>query len=315
MSLAAMSRCRGEERGAGSRFSRLYAPHFGMFHHHVGGDPLDQISFLADEGFHALEDSGLRGKPVCLQARIGEALARRSMSMGLFTGIADFGRPTFASGDVDLRKRLLGELESAIETARRVGGRYIGVVPGKEVATLPASVQMRHAADTLQFCSDACESHDLVLVLEPIDHGPGRTRLFLRSIQQAAELCRRIGRKSCKLLFDVYQQALGGEDLPRLVTEIRDAIGYVQLADTPGRKEPGTGTLDFGRLFAALDNISYTGILGMEHGNAQPGRRGERAVINAYASIERFYRSRSAFRIAARHSATSRSFRSKTSIE
>jgi hydroxypyruvate isomerase len=299
-----------------SRFSRTYAPHFGMFRHHVGSNPIDQIKFLADEGFSALEDSGLRAKPSGLQARIGRELARRKMSMGLFVGMADFGRPTFASGCVDLRRGVLRDLRSAVETAHRVGGRYLAVVPGKSVPSLPRSVQLRHAVETLQFCADVCETHDLTLLLEPIDHGMGSSRLFLRTADQAAELCRAVGRPSCRLLFDVYQQAVAGENVPRLLVQTSDVLGYVQLADAPGRKEPGTGEIDFQQLLAVLDAIGYRGVFGMEHGNVMPGKAGERAVIEAYRALERWsYRPRAASRTADRQAATSSSVISKTSID
>jgi hydroxypyruvate isomerase len=298
------------------RFSRTYAPHFGMFRHHVGSDPIDQIKFFADEGFGALEDSGLRAKPAGLQARIGEELARQGMSMGLFVGMADFGRPTFASGCVDLRRGVLGELRSAAETARRVGGRYLAVVPGKSVPSLPRSVQLRHAVETLRFCADVCEARDLTLLLEPIDHGPGPSRLFLRTAEQAAELCRAVGRPSCRLLFDVYQHAVAGENLPRLLVQTSDVLGYVQLADAPGRKQPGTGEIDFQQVLTVLDANDYRGVLGMEHGNLLPGKAGERAVIEAYRALERWsYRPRAASRTADRQVATSSALISKTSID
>jgi len=303
-------------RGSGSRFSRKYAPHFGMFRHHVGSDPIDQIKFLADEGFGALEDSGLRAKPARLQACIGEELARQGVSMGLFVGMADFGRPTFASGCVDLRRGVLRDLRSAVETARRVGGRYLAVVPGKSVPSLPRSVQLRHAVETLQFCADVCEAHDLTLLLEPIDHGMGSSRLFLRTAEQAAELCRAVGRPSCRLLFDVYQQAVTGENVPRLLVQTSDVLGYVQLADAPGRKEPGTGEIDFRQLLTVLNGIGYQGVLGMEHGNLMPGKAGERAVIEAYRALEHgSYRPRAASRTADRQAATSSAVISKTSID
>ena len=63
--------------GLSSPFSRRYAPHLGMFPHHAGSDPIDEIKFLADEGFTALEDGGLKAKPARLQAAIGEEAARR----------------------------------------------------------------------------------------------------------------------------------------------------------------------------------------------------------------------------------------------
>jgi hydroxypyruvate isomerase len=270
-----------------SGFARLYAPHFTTFRHHAAGGLVDGVRFLADEGFAAVEECALRARPAIVQSRIGDELARRNIAMGLFTGLADFGRPTFASGRADLRRDVLRELELAVATARRTGGKFLSVVPGKVEAGLPMAIQMRHAADTLNDCADVCEAENLVLVLEPIDHGPGASRLFLRSAMQAAELCRSVARPSCRFLFDVYQQTVVGEDLPRLLAATSDVLGYVQLADFPGRKEPGTGVIDFQRLFAALDAIGYRGFLGMEHGNAHPGREGERAVIDAYQALGR----------------------------
>jgi hydroxypyruvate isomerase len=300
--LPMMNRVFGRDR----RFSRGFAPHLGMFRHHAGNDAVDQVKFLADEGFVALEDSGLRAKPVALQSRIGEELARRQMTMGLFVAVADFSRPTFASGSVDLRNAVLRELRSAVETARRVGGRYLAVIPGKRVPALSPVVQMRHAADTLRCCADLCERHDLTLLLEPIDLGSDSSRLFLRTASQAAELCRTVGRSSCRLLVDVYQQATAGHDVATLLAQTRDVLGYVQLGDCPGRKKPGTGDLDFARLLALLDGIGYPGLLGMEHGKRLPGREGERAVIAAYRALdEAAQRPNPAAVAAARHRSTS----------
>ncbi len=101
-----------------AHFSRDYAPQLGMFHHHAGSDPIDQIRFLADQGFRSIEDTGLRGKAPALQARIGRELARRGMSLACFTGLADFGRPTFASGRRDLGLDVLRELRLAIGNCR-----------------------------------------------------------------------------------------------------------------------------------------------------------------------------------------------------
>lgn len=272
--------------GEGRRFLRAYAPHLGMFRHHAGSDPIDQVKFLADEGFVAIEDGGLRAKPPALQSRIGNELARQGMAMGLFVGLADFGRATFASGSVDLRQLVLRELQSAIDTARRVDGRYLAVIPGKSVPGLSRSVQRRHAADTLQFCADLCETHGLILLLEPTDSGTDSSGLFLRSAKDAAELCRTVARPCCRLLLDVYQHSVAGENVPQLLSRTSDVLGYVQLADSPGRKEPGTGEMDFRELFAALDRFQYRGVLGLEHGNLLPGRRGERAVIDAYAALD-----------------------------
>jgi hydroxypyruvate isomerase len=268
-------------------FRRKFAPHLGMFRHHGGGDPLDQIRFIADAGFHALEDGGFLAKPRRLQSRIGDELARRGLSLGAFTAIADFSRPTFAAAGRDLRQSILCDLKQAIAVAKSVNGQSLTVVPGKRVSNVPWPVQMGRAADTLRFCADVCEREGIVLLLEPIDHCAGSPRLFLQSAAEAIRLCRAVGRSSCRVLLDVYQQTVSGQDLSRLIRESSDVIGYIQLADCPGRKEPGTGAIDFPSMFAAIDRIGYEGILGMEHGNQSPGSQGERLVIESYARVDR----------------------------
>jgi hydroxypyruvate isomerase len=276
----------GSAGGNGSRFGRNYAPHLGLFRHHAGVDPLEQIRFLADEGFRSLEDTGLRAKPIALQRQIGRELTRRGLSLVCFTGVAEFGRPTFASGRPELRQAVLRDLRLAIEAAKRVGARQLSIVPGKRDAVLDPSTQQRNALEMLERCADVCEPRGVTLLLEPIDYGPGHSRLFLRSARDAAALCRSVGRPSCRVLIDVYQQEVAGEDVPGLLPDIADVLGHVQLGDFPGRKEPGSGELDFRKLLATLDAVGYQGALGMEHGTALAGRAGERAVIDAYLALD-----------------------------
>ena len=68
----------------GEVFNLKYAPHAGMFKHHAGDDLIDQINFMADTGFRALEDNGLMARDVAMQKKIGETLQQRGMQMGVF---------------------------------------------------------------------------------------------------------------------------------------------------------------------------------------------------------------------------------------
>jgi hydroxypyruvate isomerase len=273
-------------RRASSRFNRDYAPQPAMFRHHAGVDPVDQIAFLADEGFRSIEDTGLRAKPTALQEKMGRALARRGLALACFTGVADFGRPIFASGRRDLQFEVLRELRHAIDTATRVGGRALSIVAGQGDAILARQQQEWHAIELIHRCADLCEPRGITLLLEPIEHGPGHSRMFLRSAREAVALCRAVARSSCRVLLDIYQQVAAGEDVLRLLTDVGDVLGHVQLGDFPGRKEPGTGELDFSRLLATLDAIDYRRALGMEHGFSMSGKAGERAAIEAYVALD-----------------------------
>ena len=67
-----------------------------------------------------------------------------------------------------------------------------------------------------------------------------------------------------------------------------DEIGYFQIGDNPGRKEPTTGEMNYKNIFRHIYKKGYRGILGMEHGNSMPGKEGEQALIKAYRESDSF---------------------------
>jgi hydroxypyruvate isomerase len=192
------------------------------------------------------------------------------------------GNPTFASGRDDLQRGVLRDKRRAVEVAQRTRARWCAVVPGKLDPRLPLDAQMHHAVDTLQRCVEIVEPAGLTLLLEPIDHGTRRPRLLLHRLEQAHAVCRAIDSPACRILFDVYRQQSRGRDALAALNRVWDQVGYVQVGDFPGRKEPGTGTIDYRRLFSWLAARDYRGLVGAEHGNSQPGKPGERAVCAAY---------------------------------
>jgi hydroxypyruvate isomerase len=67
-----------------------------------------------------------------------------------------------------------------------------------------------------------------------------------------------------------------------------DEIAYLQIGDNPGRKEPTTGEMNYKNIFKHIYDKGYRGVMGMEHGNAKPGKEGEIALINAYRESDGF---------------------------
>ncbi len=257
-----------------------------MFRHHAGDDLLDQIRFMADEGFRVLEDNGLMRRPVRLQERIGLELDRLGMQMGLFIGSADFGNPTFASGRGEFRAAVLRDIRDAIATAKRVNANYFTIVPGRNDLRAPSKLQEARAVETLKICAEMCDTAGLTILLEPLNHWGRHPQMFLHGVSQAARICRSVGEGRCRILFDVYHQQSTQRDVFGAIDRAWHQIGYFQLGDSPGRKEPGTGGFDYQRFFQITDSRGYAGVFGMEHGNAFPGREGERSVIDAYAALD-----------------------------
>ena len=272
----------------GKKFKMKYAPHFGMFKHHAGEDLLDQIKFMADTGFTAMEDNGMMKRPADVQEKIAQQMSRLDMAMGVFVAGFNFEEKNFVTRDKEIRQMLVNEMKKAVEVAKRVNATRCTVVPGAYDKGLEWDYQTANTIDNLKYCAEVCEPSGLVMVLEPLNPWTNHPGLFLTKIPQAYQICRAVGSPSCKILDDLYhQQVTEGNLIPNLEMAW-DEIGYFQVGDNPGRKEPTTGEINYKNIFKHLYDKGYKGIIGMEHGNSRTGKDGEKAVIEAYRACDDF---------------------------
>ena len=278
---------RADEPSAKARpFALKFAPHFGMFRHLAGDDLIDQLKFAADRGFTAWEDNGMIGRPVDLQQKIADEMERLGMELSVISALRGvWNGVNFAGDDQAAREAILQALGKAVEVARRVRATRMTVVPGFEAPKLPAGYQTANCIDLLRRCCDVVEPHGLVMVLEPLNRLTDHPGVFLDESPQAFLLCRAVARPSCKILFDIYHQQVTEGNLIPNIDRCWTEIGYFQCADNPGRNEPGTGEINYARVFAHLISKGYRGAVGMEHGNSERGASGESAVIEAYRKL------------------------------
>lgn len=267
---------------AKTKFQHHYAPHFGMFEASAGKDLIDQLKYMADLGFTALEDNGMMKRPPEVQEKIGRELDRLGMKMGVFVSYADFGNPTFANPTGESRQMLKERMAQALETAKRVQAKWTTVVPGTFVNNMEWDYQTANVIDVLKMMAEICEPSGLVMVLEPLNPWTNHPGCFLTRIPQAYQICKAVGSPSCKILDDLYhQQITEGNLIPNMI-KAWDEIAYIQVGDNPGRREPYTGEINYNHIFKWLKEKGYEGIIGMEHGMSQKGVEGEAILIEAY---------------------------------
>ncbi len=270
-------------------FKLKYAPHFGMFKNHVGEDPIAELRFIADLGFRALEDNGMAAKPVDLQEKIAVEMSRLGLDMGVFVAHKiPWDSSVFATGDADYREGFLKEIRAAVEVAKRVNARWMTVVPGQYDRKLAFDYQTANVIETLKRASDILEPHGLVMVLEPLNPYANHPGMFLSKIPQAYMICKSVDSPSCKILFDIYHQQITEGNLIPNMDMAWSEVGYIQIGDNPGRKEPTTGEINYLNVFRHIHSKGYEGILGMEHGVAGKGKEGEEALVRAYAAVDSF---------------------------
>ena len=268
-------------------FNLDYAFHDGMFRNHAGNDFIEQIKFAHSMGFRSIEDNGMMGRTPEMQKKIGETLASLGMRMGVFVITSDnwHWKTSLTTGKQEFIDRMIKDCKEAVEVAKRCGAKWMTVVPGNYERSLSFEYQTANVINALRKASAILEPHGLVMVLEALSDNPD---LFLRHSDQTYMICQAVGSPSCKFLFDMYHMQRNEGDIINNLNKSWDEIGYLQIGDNPGRKEPTTGEMNYKNIFKHIHAKGFKGILGMEHGNAKPGKEGETALIKAYRESDSF---------------------------
>jgi hydroxypyruvate isomerase len=269
-----------------AKFKLKYAPHFGMFKNSAGDDLIDQLKFMADQGFTAFEDNGLLGRDLATQTKIGETLEKLGMTMGVFV-VPKGGNlaNTLAAGKKEHLDIFLDGCHKSVEAAKRVNAKWMTVVPGAFERRLPIGIQDAHVIEALRRGAEIFEPHGLIMVLEPLSDSPD---LYLQTSDQTYMICKAVNSPACKILYDIYHLQKTEGHLIHNIELTWDEIAYFQVGDNPGRKEPTTGEINYKNVFKYIYDKGFKGVVGMEHGNAKPGAEGEKALIKAYREVDSF---------------------------
>ncbi len=290
----------GAAMGAGSAFAQeaaksnrakfrlRYAPNMNAFKGHAGDNTVDQIKFLADEGFTAAFDLGIGRKPADEQDKIITEMDKQGMLLGPIGVPGGLGIKAFVETDKDIRETLKAKMKDAVEAAKRIRAKWLLVVPGNYSQGVEWDYQTANVIDNLRACCEVLEPAGVVMVLEPLNWYANHPGLFLTKIPQAYMICRAVNSSSCKIINDLYHQQITEGNLIPNIDRAWSEIGSFHVGDNPGRKEPGTGEINYLNVFRHIFKKGYQGALCCEHGFSKSGKEGERAMIEAYRVVDNF---------------------------
>ena len=271
---------------ADAPFHLNYGIHDGMFANSAGKDFIDQIKYAYDLGFRSIEDNGLTGRPVEMQQKIGDTLAKLGMTMGVFVvDKGGNGANTLAAGKQEYVDIFLKGCRQAVEVAKRVNAKWVTVVPGDFDRSKSIDIQTANVIMALRKGAEILEPAGLIMVLEPLSDSPN---LFLRDVEQTYMICKGVNSPSCKILYDMFHIQRNRGDIIRQIDDCWEEIAYFQIGDNPGRKEPTTGEMNYKNIFKHIYDKGYKGVMGMEHGISKPGKEGEAALVKAYRDSDAF---------------------------
>jgi hydroxypyruvate isomerase len=284
---AAATRAAAAPSGNPARFSLGYAPHEGSFASR--GGRLEQIAFAADQGFTAWEDNEAATRSVAEQTAMARALRERRMTMGVFVAsMPRWGdmRPVLGGDDESDRTAFLADIRASIDVAGRLEAKWMTIVPGFLDRRLPLAIQTGRIVDTMRRAAELVAPHGLVMVMEPLNTLVDHPGVFLQTVPQGFAIARGVDSPAVKVLADLYHAQIQAGHLIGTMEACWDEIAYLQFGDNPGRKEPGTGEINYRTIVRWLRAKRFAGVIGMEHGNAIAGRAGEEALVAAYRAID-----------------------------
>jgi len=152
----------------------------------------------------------------------------------------------------------------AIEYARILKCSRLNCIVGLTPEGIPVEKVRQTLVDNLRFAATALEKEGIRLLVEPLnDHDtPG---FYLVHTQNALQLLREVNHANLWLQYDIYHMQIMEGNLSRTILGNLNRIAHMQLADNPGRHEPGTGEINFTNLFRFIDEAGYDGWIGCEY--------------------------------------------------
>jgi hydroxypyruvate isomerase len=155
-------------------------------------------------------------------------------------------------------------VQDAIEYARELGCSQLNCLAGISANGEDQSKYRSTLVENLRHAANELSKHSIRLLVEPINTRdiPG---FFLNRTEQAAEIINDVGCDNLFIQYDVYHMQVMEGDLAPTIKRHFAQIAHVQLADNPGRNEPGTGEINYPFLYRYLDEIGYRGWIGCEY--------------------------------------------------
>ena len=169
-----------------------------------------------------------------------------------------------ALADPDSHEQAVADIERSIEAAADLGCATLIVTVGQNDEMLDDATQQAAIVDALRAVAPTAETYDVTIVVEPLNTRVDHPGYFLPTTDAGVAVVDAVDSQHVKLLFDIYHQQITDGDVIRRLGRQIEHIGHIHVADNPGRHEPGTGELDYERIFTAIAALDYDGYVSGE---------------------------------------------------
>lgn len=239
------------------------APNIDILFSEAGESSAERVRAAAEAGFDAVEIWTTLDKDV-------EALAVALQENGVtLSALLAEPRTNFTWPGTDLTPYWEG-LEQGIVNAKRLGCERIVLGSG---LGFPGMSRARNLEKLVEVFRDTVERYGdsgVTLLFEPVNTRVDHPGALADRTAEAVEVARAVDAPCFRILYDLYHSTVEGEDPETELTAAGGLIGYVQIADHPGRGEPGSGAIDWPTQLAIVERSGYSGPVGLEYFPTRP---------------------------------------------
>lgn len=199
-----------------------------------------------------------------------DQVARRVRDAGLEVVLFNLDAGDMGAGDRGLlndparQPRLREHVPVALELAQKIGCKKLNALAGHWRPGVPRAEQLAWAADNLAWIAAQAKPAGVTILVEAVNNLENGDYLF-PTAESVLDFLDQVDADNVAFQFDTYHLQRMQGDLTTRLRRHRDRIGHIQLADSPTRNEPGTGELNFPYLFRVIEEIGYTGHIGLEY--------------------------------------------------
>jgi len=243
---------------------------------------LERLRKVAEAGFSHYEFWPWRGKDL-------EGIARINKELGLVPVQFTASPKRFDQAITDPKRldEFITDVKAAVGVAKTLGVKKVCVVAGEETQGLSRDEQTQAVITALKAGARIVEPEGITIILEPLNILVDHPKQLIVTSEQAAHVLRSVGSPNVKMLFDIYHQQISEGNLSGNIRKFKDLIGYFQLADHPGRHEPGTGEIRYAHILRLIHDLGYNDAIGMEMSPKGDPMTAFRAVREADAEAQR----------------------------
>ncbi len=218
---------------------------------------VERIHAAADAGFEYIEFWPYENKDI---DAIASACKERNIQVVQFTAWG------FVPGlnNPKNHQAFIEKIKESCEIAKKLNCKMMTVVGGNDQAGMTKNEMHQHIIDGLKLAKPIVEEAGIMLILEPMNIRVDHKGHCLYGSEDAVRICREVDSPMIKINWDLYHMQISEGDLCGRLRDGIDQVGYIQVADHPGRHEPGTGEIYYPRVYEELHALGYSGPIGLE---------------------------------------------------